>query len=120
MAKLMAGKATRDFVNYRHPDIADEDYLGPKAIIDGQFKLVVHDGGKQPKIELFNLAVDPSEKKDLANQYPSKVQTLAGELPKAKWCRPLLNAALDRFDQVDSVERAIRQRLTRQRCQGWQ
>ncbi len=90
MAKLMGGKATRNFVNYRHPDIADEDYLGPKAIIDGHFKLVVHDGGKQPKIELFDLAVDPSEKNDLANQNPSKVQALSAKLKQ--WQQSVLQS----------------------------
>ena len=43
LAKFMGGKATRDFTNYRHPALTDADYLGPRAIIDGRFKLVIHE-----------------------------------------------------------------------------
>ncbi len=43
LVKLMNGKATRDFKNYRQPPITEDDYLGPRAIIDGRFKLVLHE-----------------------------------------------------------------------------
>ena len=29
LVKLMGGKATRDFINFRHPAITEDDYLGP-------------------------------------------------------------------------------------------
>ena len=43
LVKLQGGKATRDFRNYRHPSLGDADYLGPRAIINGHFKLVIHE-----------------------------------------------------------------------------
>jgi arylsulfatase A-like enzyme len=66
LVKLMNGKATRDFTNYRQPAVTDDDYLGPRAIIDGRFKLVVHElkNGKVRR-ELFDLEADPAEKANL-------------------------------------------------------
>ena len=81
MAKLFGGKATRDFLNYRHPVIRDEDYLGPRAIIDGDYKLVIHEqktGG--PRIELFDLKTDPAEKTNLFGQQPDMAGKLQNRL----------------------------------------
>src|SRR6185369_17268581 len=59
LAKFMDGKATRDFRNYRHPALNDTDFLGPRAIIDGHHKLVIHDRrGGSAKHELFDLKTD--------------------------------------------------------------
>jgi arylsulfatase A-like enzyme len=77
LVKLQGGKATRDFLNYRQPPIAEEDYLGPRAIIHGRFKLVVHEqGGGAERRELFDLATDPAEKKNLFDEQPK----IAGDL----------------------------------------
>ncbi len=80
LVKRMGNKATRDFQNVRHPgEITDADYLGPRAIIDGRFKLVIHEqkqGG--PIHELFDLEADPAEKTNLLPQQPAvaaKLQT---------------------------------------------
>jgi arylsulfatase A-like enzyme len=81
LVKLMAGKATRDFTNYRHPAITEDDYLGPRAIIDGRFKLVVHeqqDGAV--KRELFDLEADPAEKTNLLEQQPAAAERLQTRL----------------------------------------
>jgi arylsulfatase A-like enzyme len=81
LAKLMDGKATRDFLNYRHPALTDDDFLGPRAIIDGHFKLVIHDQkGDGPKFELFNLEPDPSERHDLIKQQPAVAEKLQNQL----------------------------------------
>lgn len=77
LVKLMGEKATRDFRNYRHPPITNEDYLGPRAVIDGRFKLVIHErNSDDPKRELFDLDADPSEETNLLEQHPG----LAGKL----------------------------------------
>ncbi len=77
LAKLMGGKATRDFTNLRHPTISDSDYVGPRAIIDGNFKLVIHDDKNgEPKRELFDLQSDPAEKTDLIEQQPATAEKL--------------------------------------------
>lgn len=81
LVKLMDGKATRDFTNFRHPAITDDDYLGPRAIIDGHFKLVLHeqkDGGV--KRELFDLQTDPAEKTNLVEQNRSTADQLQTKL----------------------------------------
>lgn len=81
LVKKMGGKATRDFTNYRHPPLSEEDSLGPRSIIVGNNKLVIHDRNSEtPKVELFNLQADPAEKKNLATQQPELTQELQGKL----------------------------------------
>ncbi len=81
LAKLMGGKATRDFRNLRHPPITDNDFLGPRAIIDGQFKLVVHEQKSgQITRELFDLNADPSEKTNLLEQQTVRANQLQAKL----------------------------------------
>lgn len=83
LVKLAGGKATRDFNNLRHPgDITEADFLGPRTIIDGRFKLVVHDGrkGAGPTTELFDLDADPGEKTDRAGEQPDRVRRLQAAL----------------------------------------
>jgi arylsulfatase A-like enzyme len=77
LVKKAGGKATRDFTNFRHPAITDSDYLGPRAIIEGNFKLVIHEPKQgEPKRELFDLQADPAEKTNLIEQQPA----IAGKL----------------------------------------
>jgi arylsulfatase A-like enzyme len=83
LAKLSGGKATRDFRNLRHPgDITEADFRGPRAIIDGHFKLVIRDGKKASKTtaELYDLQTDPAEKTSLTEQQPERVQQLQTKL----------------------------------------
>ncbi len=81
LAKKSAGKATRDFTNFHHASITETDYFGPRAIIDGSFKLVIHDSKKgESKHELFDLKSDPAEKTNLIDQQPSTAERLKLEL----------------------------------------
>lgn len=81
LVKLMNGKATRDFTNYRHPALTDDDYLGPRAIIDGRFKLIVHEQKKgDVKRELFDLETDPAEKTNLFEQQRATADKLQSKL----------------------------------------
>jgi arylsulfatase A-like enzyme len=81
LVKLMGGKATRDFTNYRQPPITKDDYLGPRAVIDGQFKLVIHEQKAGPaRRELFDLDADPAEKSNLLDQQPALADKLQAEL----------------------------------------
>jgi arylsulfatase A-like enzyme len=92
LAKLMGGKATRDFSNIRHTTITDDDYLGPRAIIDGNFKLVIHDGKKAdaPRRELFDLEADPAEKRNLLDQQSAVADKLQAEL--IQWQKSVLHS----------------------------
>lgn len=91
LAKLMGGKATRNFTNYRHPALTDDDYRGPRAVIDGRFKLVIHErSGGDAKRELFDLEADPAEKTDLAVRDPATADKLADRL--RQWQQSVLNS----------------------------
>lgn len=92
LVKLMGGKATRDFTNFHQPPITADDYLGPRAIIDGDDKLVTHDGkvAASPKRELFDLAADLGEKKNLLEAQPAVAEKLQAEL--TQWQKSVLNS----------------------------
>jgi len=81
LVKLMGGKATRDFTNYRHPAVTEADYLGPRAIIDGRFKLVLHErpNGNVTR-ELFDLEADPAEQNNLIDQQAALAEKLQTQL----------------------------------------
>ncbi len=81
LVKKSAGKATRDFTNYRHPKISESDYLGPRSIIEGDHKLVIHDRKNgASNIELFDLAADPAETTNLFNSKPELAEKLQTKL----------------------------------------
>ena len=81
LVKLMGGKATRDFVNYRQPRVADADYSGAKSIIAGRYKLIVQSiKNGDDKIELFNLENDISESENLASSAGSTLLVFDVEL----------------------------------------
>jgi hypothetical protein len=83
LVKLMGGKATRDFTNFHHPAITDADYLGPRAIIVGHHKLVIHEQKSGPaKEEFFDLASDPAEKNNRIEQESALAEKLRKELRK--------------------------------------
>lgn len=91
LVKLAGGKPTRDFTNFRHPAISDADFLGPRAIIDGNFKLVIHERKKgDPRFELFDLQADPSEKTDLIQQQPATAEKLQTRL--RQWQQSVLHS----------------------------
>lgn len=91
LVKLMAGKATRDFTNWRQPPVTDADYLGPRAIIDGRFKLVIHEQKNgSVRSELFDLDADPAEKNNQIEQKPAVAQRLEKELHG--WQRSVLTS----------------------------
>jgi len=51
------------------------------ALIDGNFKIGVHD---ERDMELFNLATDPGEENNLANEKPEKLNEMRNQLEKIK------------------------------------
>jgi arylsulfatase A-like enzyme len=91
LVKLMGGIATRNFTNYRHPTITDADYRGARAIIDGRFKLVIHETKQgDARRELFDLQADPAESTNLIEQQPAKAQALQSRL--RAWQTSVLNS----------------------------
>ncbi|MDZ7617547.1 MAG: sulfatase-like hydrolase/transferase [Patescibacteria group bacterium] len=81
LVKLSGGIATRNFQNLRHPAITEADFLGPRAVVDNRFKLVLHDRKDgPPKVELFDLRDDPGETRELATQRPDVLQTMSRQM----------------------------------------
>lgn len=91
LAKLASGKATRDFTNYRQPALSEADYLGPRAIIDRDMKLVIHETkAAAPRVELFDLKADPAEKTNLKEQQPAVAEKLQTQLHE--WQQSVLHS----------------------------
>ncbi len=91
LAKLSGGKATRNFVNYQHTATTTRDYYGPRAVIDGHYKLVVQDVANENKrLELYDLEADLAEKHNIAEKHPEIVSRLESSLQK--WQTSVLNS----------------------------
>ena len=92
LVKLMNGVATRTFRNVHHPEITPLDYLGPRVVLDNQYKLVIHDGEspEEPLIELFDMKADPSEDNNIAQEHPEVVDRMKREL--ATWQTSVLES----------------------------
>jgi len=92
LVKLMGGIATRNFVNFHHPAITEADYLGPRVMLDNEFKLVI-DGEKNSGVELFNLRQDVAESKNLAKAKPELTRRMAAEL--RRWQESVLHSLME-------------------------
>jgi arylsulfatase A-like enzyme len=91
LVKLMNGKATRDFTNFHHPAVTEADYRGPRAIIDGRFKLVIHERNDgRARRELFDLEADPAERSNLLDRQTARAEKLQARL--REWQSSVLNS----------------------------
>ncbi len=90
LVKIMAGRFTRNFRNFHHPEVEEGDFEGPRAILDTRYKLVIdgQDTGSDP--ELFDIRLDPAESKNLASGDPETVDRLAREL--RQWQQSVLES----------------------------
>jgi hypothetical protein len=68
-----------------------DDLGGPRSIIEGDFKYIVHEqkSGK-PFAELFDLKKDPAEEKNLIDQKSDLARKLQAAL--LKWQKSVLNS----------------------------
>lgn len=81
LVKFMRGLLTRNFINLKFDHIIEADYRGARAIIDEDWKLVVHEKkDRKLQTELFNLANDPAETTDLLDQHPAMATELRAKL----------------------------------------
>ncbi len=83
------GTPTRNFQNFHQPEIREDDYAGPRAIVDNRYKLVV-DGDRGGAKELFDLRADPAEKHNLAAAQPAEAARLERLL--REWQTSVLNS----------------------------
>jgi arylsulfatase A-like enzyme len=81
LVKLMGGSPFRTFKNYHHPDIREEDYQGPRAWLDNQYKLVIHENedGSLDK-ELFDIKADSAETTNIIGQFPDVAQKMGEDM----------------------------------------
>jgi arylsulfatase A-like enzyme len=92
LVKQMRGLFTRNFRNDHHPKITEENFHGARAIISGDYKLVI-DGDKDAGIELFNLSNDSAESKNLAESQSAMVEKLKKEM--RDWQTSVLNSLME-------------------------
>jgi arylsulfatase A-like enzyme len=91
LAKIMDGKFTRNFRNYRYNQISENDYSGERTMMKDKYKLVVE--GQTPNekgFELYDIQNDPGEKQNLADEYPETVEEMLAEM--RKWQESVLNS----------------------------
>jgi arylsulfatase A-like enzyme len=90
LVKAMDGRFTRNFRNYRHPRITEQDFAGAAAILGNRYKLVVSgersaESGSAPAAstplrELFDLREDQGETKDLIQAKPEIAEDMGQQL----------------------------------------
>ncbi len=91
LVKFSGGKATRDFKSIQFTSIDESNYTGPRAIIDGDWKLVIHElKNGDNRQELFDLKSDASEKVDLNTTHADKAENLRTRL--REWQQSVLNS----------------------------
>ena len=91
LIKMMDGKYTRSFRNYRYPGISESHFGGARVMMDNQYKLIIDEQLSDPSnIELFDLNSDPSESKNLATVNPDIVESMQRQL--YEWQQSVLNS----------------------------
>ena len=86
----MDGIATRNFRNVRHPgEISEEDFAGPRAILDNRYKLAV-DGERDSGAELFDMRAAEDEAANLIGSQPEVAEDLQRQL--REWQQSVLES----------------------------
>jgi arylsulfatase A-like enzyme len=88
----MRGLFTRNFRNDHHPKITKGNFNGERAIISGDYKLVI-DGDKNTGIELFDLRKDSAESNNLAESQTALAKKL--QLQLRDWQTSVLNSLME-------------------------
>ena len=92
LVKQMRGLFTRNFRNDHHSNVTQENFRGARAIISGDYKLVI-EGDKNSGVELFNLRNDKAENKNLAESKPAVVEKLKKDI--REWQESVLNSLME-------------------------
>ena len=81
LVKMMGDIHTRNFKNFHHPTISDQDFAGSRVLLGNRYKLVVRSKrGGEPTSELFDLRDDPAETKNLVETKPETAAAMRSEL----------------------------------------
>lgn len=97
VVKIMDGKFSRDFQNYKYDRISNNDFTGTRVAMKGRYKLIVKDGDNEV-FELYDIQNDPREERNLIDTYPEKVKQMHVEL--LEWQESVLHS----LTGVDYVE----------------
>ena len=104
LVKQMQGLFTRNFQNYHHPETRETDFLGARAILTDDYKLVI-DGEKNSGTELFDLKQDVGETNNLADAHPELVVHLSTQL--RRWQESVMNSLMEQdYDRPKSQDEA--------------
>ncbi len=88
---VLEGRRTRNFRNFHHPSITEQDFAGPRTILDDRYKLVVGgQPGSESVRELFDLRTDRAEKTNLIETKPEIAKKLEQQL--REWQQSVLNS----------------------------
>jgi arylsulfatase A-like enzyme len=91
LVKMMDGRYTRNFRNFHHSKITDQDFNGPRVILGNRYKLVVDaQPGDALARELFDLRNDRAEKNNLIETEPEIARDLEEQL--RNWQQSVLNS----------------------------
>ena len=91
LVKILDGRRTRNFRNFHHPSITEQDFAGPRVILDGRYKLVVGgQSGSDSERELFDLHADRAEKNNLIETEPKIAKKLRQQL--REWQQSVMNS----------------------------
>ena len=80
LVKMMGDKYTRDFRNFHHPTISEQDFGGPRTMLGNRYKLVVGASGEPSAVELFDLTNDPAEEHDLSGSHRAIARKMEKQL----------------------------------------
>ena len=91
LVKMMGDIFTRNFRNYHHPAITEQDFAGSRVLLSNRYKLIMRSQrGGQSTSELFDLHDDPAETKNLIETKPKIAVAMQSEL--RDWQQSVLNS----------------------------
>jgi len=91
LVKMMNGKYTRTFQNFKYDVISETDYGGERSMLTDRFKLVVD--GETPNndgIELYDIQNDQGETTNLADKFPEMANEM--QLKLRTWQESVLKS----------------------------
>jgi arylsulfatase A-like enzyme len=91
LAKIMDGKFTRSFRNFKYDEVSEDHLGGARVMMNGKYKLLIEaESSNSPIIELFDITVDPGEANNIIDEHPDIVSSMQQEL--ADWQLSVLNS----------------------------
>jgi arylsulfatase A-like enzyme len=81
LVKMMGNIHTRNFRNYHHTQITDEDTAGSRVLLGNRYKLIVRgQRGRKQTSELYDVRDDPAETKNLIKTKPKVAAAMQSDL----------------------------------------